>query len=102
MVYLVIHGEKMEAKIENENVKAYWELQEMIRKMDAADKERKRQRKHAIRLAKRILKRKADIEMMRKELSEIFWFDGDNRAFKYSDRTRGGKIVDLVREALER
>lgn len=82
-----------------ENVAAYMAVKFEIAKYAAEKKQRIKSRARAHSLAERILKRKAEIEALQKELSTIFYYDGQGRAFNHSDRTCWEK-AENIRAAL--
>jgi hypothetical protein len=84
----------------NENVKAYYELQADLAIHETEEKDRLSRRAKARTLAKRILKEKAKVIAMQKELSEIFYFDGSNRAYGHMERTCDPK-TEVIRDALK-
>jgi hypothetical protein len=83
----------------NETLQNYMALQNMLAINRAELKKRIHDRAKCRSLARRILKKKQQIEGMRKELSTIFYYDGLNRPFSHSERTCDPKN-EKIREAL--
>lgn len=67
---------------ENENVKAYYDLRDYVKKEDERKKIRSKSRQKAFRLLKSIKKRKERLEATKKEFRKLFY---DEKVFPYSD-----------------
>jgi hypothetical protein len=83
----------------NETLLDYMALHYELSKHRAELKKRLHDRAKCRSLARRILKKKMEIEGMRKELSTIFYYDGLNHPFSHSERTCDPKN-EKIREAL--
>ena len=76
------------------------ELRERVQKWKEEEKDRKARVRKAHVLARQILKRTEEIKAMRKLLTDIFYFDGHNRAFNYADRAVFNAETEDIRKAL--
>ncbi len=83
----------------HENVMAFMELSNKVAVYEAEKAKRLQQRAKARRLAQSILRKREQIKAMQKELGKIFYDDGLNSPFSFTERGSHDKN-EVIRKAL--